>query len=76
MKSLRLLLALAFAGMLSTAIVRAGDKAECADKDAKKCCCEKDKDGKACGKDKPCCCAAEAPKGEEKKAEKAAEPKA
>jgi len=78
MKSLRLLLALAFTGMLSVSMVQAGDKAECADKGDKKCCaCEKDKDGKECGKDKACCCAGDETKGEKKdEAPKADAPKA
>ncbi len=77
MKSLRLLLALAFAGLLSVSMVHAGDKAECAEKDNKKCCsCEKDKDGKECGKDKACCGAGEAPKTEKAPEAKPEAPKA
>lgn len=65
MKSLKLLLTLVFAGAMSTAMVQAGDKAECKDTDTKQCCtCKKDKDGKECGKDKPCCCVGDAPKSE------------
>ncbi|MBI2814122.1 MAG: hypothetical protein HYX71_07545 [Opitutae bacterium] len=57
MKSLRLLLALALAGLLSTTLLRASDdKAKPAEKT---CACPKDKDGKVCGKDKDCCCTGE-----------------
>lgn len=60
MKSLRFLLALAFAGVLAVSVAQAGDsKGECKEK-AGNCCC-----GEACkcGKDgKECCC-------KEKKAE-------
>lgn len=76
MKSLRLLFALAFAGFLSASMVHAGDKAECAGKDAKKCCAaEKGKDSKECGKDKACC-ANEAPKAEKAPEAKPEAPKA
>ena len=79
MKSLRFLLALALAGFLTSAMVRAADdKAKSAEKT---CDCAKDKDGKVCGKDKDCCCTgkkceltgekkAEEKKPEEKPAEK------
>jgi hypothetical protein len=53
MKSLRLLLALALAGFLAPALVRAEDKAKSGEKT---CECARDKDGKECGKDKDCCC--------------------
>lgn len=73
MKSLRILLALAFAGILAVSVAQAGDeKGECKDKDAK-CCCSKEckaaKDGKECA-DGKCCCAkkSECEKKEEKKA--------
>jgi hypothetical protein len=74
MKSLRLLLALAFASMLAVSVAQAGDdKGECKDK-AAKCCCSKEckagKDGKECA-DGKCCCKdkkAECEKKEEKKA--------
>ena len=79
MKSLRFLLALAFASTLALTIARAHDDK---DKAAEKTCdCPKDKDGKVCGKDKDCCCTgkkceltgekkAEEKKPEEKPAEK------
>lgn len=73
MKSLRLLLALAFAGVLAVSIAQAGDaKGECKDKAAKCCCCSKEckeaKGGKECAEGKECCCKAK--KSEcEKKAE-------
>jgi len=73
MKSLRFLLALALAGFLTTALVRAADdKAKTAEKT---CDCPKDKDGKVCGKDKDCCCTGkkcekDAAKSDEKPAEK------
>ena len=76
MKSLRLLLALAFAGVFALSVAQAGsDKGEC--KDAEKCCaCEKDKDGKECGKDKECCCAGDKEDKGEKKDAPAEAPKA
>ena len=56
MKSIRFLLALAFASLLASLVVQAAeDKAKSEDKT---CTCPKDKEGKVCGKDKPCCCAA------------------
>jgi hypothetical protein len=60
MKSLKLLVALLFAGALTLSVAQAGEgKGECKDKPAEKCCeCGVDKDGKECGKDKECCCAA------------------
>jgi len=56
MKSLRILLALAFAGILAVSVAQAGgDKGECKDK-AAKCCGSKDcTDGKCC-KDKKAEC--------------------
>ncbi|MDX2187075.1 MAG: hypothetical protein SFV32_09085 [Opitutaceae bacterium] len=64
MKSVRTLLALLAASFLAVGFAHAGDK-HC-DKAEKSCCnCGTDKDGKACGKDKPCCCADK--KSEEKK---------
>lgn len=70
--SLRMLFALAMAGILSVAVAQAGDKGgECKDKAEKSCCaCGKDKDGKECGKDKECCC-----KGEKEKDAKSEAPK-
>lgn len=73
MKSLRILLALAFASILAVSVAQAGgDKGECKDK-ADKCCCTKEckagKDGKECA-DGKCCCKdkkAECEKKEEKK---------
>jgi len=72
MKSLRLLLALAFAGVLAVSVAQAGDaKGECKDKAAKCCCskeCKEAKGGKECAEGKECCCKAK--KAEcEKKAE-------
>jgi len=73
MKSLRFLLALAFAGFLTTAFVRAADDKPKSEEKA--CDCPKDKDGKVCGKDKDCCCTGKKcdksmDKADEKKEEK------
>ncbi len=54
MKSLRLLLALAIAGLFANAVAQAAD--DKAKTEEKTCDCGKDKDGKVCGKDKDCCC--------------------
>jgi hypothetical protein len=63
MKSVRHLLALLAASFLFVGFVHAGDK-HCDKAEKAKCCeCPADKDGKHCGKDKPCCCE----KKEEKK---------
>ena len=57
MKSLRFLLALAFASTLAVVVAQAGDvKGTCNDKAPKCCKCGTDKDGKICGKNKDCCC--------------------
>jgi hypothetical protein len=54
MKIIRVLLALAAAGLIATAVAQAAD--DKAKSDEKTCDCGKDKDGKVCGKDKDCCC--------------------
>ena len=81
MKTLRFLLALSGASLLFSGYAFAGDKDEAKDQDkAKACDCSKDKDGKACGVDKDCCCTgAKATKADTKqdqpKQEKQDEPK-
>jgi hypothetical protein len=67
MKFLRFLTALTIASFVLAPASFAGE--ECKDKKADKACCScgKDKDGKECGKDKPCCCAEKAAKKEDKK---------
>ncbi|WP_404421271.1 hypothetical protein [Nibricoccus sp. IMCC34717] len=55
MKSFRHLLALLAVSFLFVGFVNAGDK-QCDKGDKAKCECGTDKDGKKCGKDKPCCC--------------------
>ncbi len=66
MKSLRLLLALAVVSAFAATSLRAGDDADQAKQKTEEAChCEKDKDGKVCGKDKECCCKA----GDHEKAE-------
>jgi hypothetical protein len=54
MKSLRLLITLGFITALTPVLVTAADDKKPAE--AKTCDCGKDKDGKACGVDKDCCC--------------------
>ena len=58
MKTLRFLLALSGASLLLSGYAFAGDKDESKDQAKAKaaCDCGKDKDGKACGVDKDCCC--------------------
>jgi hypothetical protein len=74
MKTLRFLLALSGASLLLAGYAFAGDKDNAQDKDKPKdqaaCTCGKDKDGKACGTDKDCCCTgAKASKDDQKKDE-------
>lgn len=80
MKTLRFLLALSGASLLLSGSVFAADKDTSKDQDKPKaaaCDCGKDKDGKACGVDKDCCCTgAKATKADSKKDEpKQEEPK-
>jgi hypothetical protein len=59
MKTLRFLLALSGASLLLSGYAFAADKDQSKDQDKPKaaaCDCAKDKDGKACGVDKDCCC--------------------
>ena len=67
MKSLKFIITLLFASALTLSVAQAGEATgECKDK-AEKCCeCGVDKDGKVCGKDKECCCAAKKKDGEDK----------
>jgi hypothetical protein len=67
MKSLRFILALAFASALTLPAVRAADDKSKAKPTEKSCDCAKDKDGKVCGQDKDCCCTGEKAKPAEKK---------
>ena len=55
MKNLRFLLALGAASLLFSGAAFAADQAKDQGKE-KTCDCGKDKDGKACGVDKDCCC--------------------
>jgi hypothetical protein len=68
MKSLKFIITLLFSSALTLSVAQAGEaKGECKDK-AEKCCeCGVDKDGKECGKDKECCCAAKKKDCEDKK---------
>ncbi len=82
MKSLRLLFALAIAGVLAVPFAQAGDaKGECKDQAAQCCECSKEckeaKGGKECSKDMECCCKAkcEKPAEGEKKDTKVEAPK-
>ncbi len=59
MKSLRSLLALAFAAALAGTVAQAADKKPDAKPAKSDCGCEVGKDGKACGVDKDCCCTGE-----------------
>ena len=73
MKTLRFILALSGASLLLAGYAFAGDKDDTKDKpkDQAACTCGKDKDGKACGVDKDCCCTgAKACKDDQKKDEK------
>ncbi len=58
MKTLRFLLALSWASLLLSSYAFAEDKDQAKNQDKPKtsCDCGKDKDGKACGVDKDCCC--------------------
>ncbi len=58
MKTLRFLFALSGASLLLSGYAFAADKDQSKDQDKPKaaCDCGKDKDGKACGTDKDCCC--------------------
>ena len=56
MKNLRFLLALGAASLLYAGSAWAADQAKDQDKAKTSCDCGKDKDGKACGVDKDCCC--------------------
>jgi len=59
MKTLRFLLALSGASLLLSGYAFAADKDSSKDQDKPKataCDCGTDKDGKACGVDKDCCC--------------------
>jgi hypothetical protein len=60
MKSLKFSLACAFVSSLLAGIAWAADDAQAKDQDKPKdqaaCTCAKDKDGKACGLEKDCCC--------------------
>lgn len=80
MKTLRTLLALAFATALagSVAFAEVGDKKGDVKAEKAPCGCVVGKDKKVCGVDKDCCCTGEKAKskGKEKAAEKKAEKKA
>jgi hypothetical protein len=67
MKTIRFLAALLIASTLVAPFALADD-AKKSDKEEKMCDCAKDKDGKACGVDKDCCCTGKkATKSTEKK---------
>ena len=67
MKSLRLILSLAFTSLLVTAVQAVPENDQPKEKSATTCDCGKDKDGKECGKDKECCCKPKDEKKEEPK---------
>lgn len=74
MKSLRFLLALGFATILASAVVRADDKAKEPAKEKEchemACCKKKDKDGKAsCATEGHACCCDTGDKAKDEKAE-------
>ncbi len=56
MKKLRFLVALSWASLLISGSAIAADQAKDQEKAKTSCDCGKDKDGKACGVDKDCCC--------------------
>ena len=68
MKTLRFVIVLIGASLFASALAFAADQVQSKDKpkDQPACCCPKDKDGKACGVDKACCCAAKAAKDDKK----------
>jgi hypothetical protein len=70
MKTLRFFLVLSGAALFASTFAFAADQDPAKDmpKDQPACTCPKDKDGKACGVDKACCCSgAKACKNDQKK---------
>ncbi len=77
MKTLRTLLALAFATALagSVAFAAAEEKKSAAKPEKAPCGCVVKKDGKVCGVDRDCCCTGEKAKGKDKADKKAGDKK-